>query len=300
MKSPRYLEKPPKWADDDYDLDEPATFGGTQEYAPRLPTRLLPIEDEYLVPASVLNDILDRTQYMVYLAAEVAAHGTSPELHDIRGIDKTLRHAATLKISPFGVGSFIVPAEFAIRDVVVDGEKGAKSVSTADIVNTFADLMGQLSDQDGNKANSLPIGLIQAVEEIGKSVNKHLKKIEYSASTELVPEGSKVVSVDTPFVNHATEVLRRRRGRSQSGFATVAGELVSLDLIGKRAKIRYTHKSGRTMITNGFFDSDMSEPLIRLMAKEVSVFGPATYDKDRIKTIQIMHIDVEEKRNLDD
>jgi hypothetical protein len=291
-KSPRYLEKPPKWAGAGFDFQEPDSFGGTPEISPRLPTRLMPFVDDHRVSATVLRDVIDRTQHLVYLAAEITAHGPNPELHDVRHIDRAMRNMVTLQVSPFGEGSFVIPAELPISEVTVDGERGGKVVTTSAVVAKFIELMGQLSDKNNQKAFELPIGVIQTVEDIGKVFERHLKGIEYAGYAEQLGEEPKLVSVNSSYVEFASAVRKIRRGRMQSGFATLEGELLSLDLIKQKAKIRYTRKDTEEQhVAVAVFDTVLSELLVRRMAKEITVFGPATYRRGRIAEIQIVHIE---------
>lgn len=293
MSNARYRKSPPKWAErGDFFDEEPASLGTPWPLAPQLPTRVLPLKDAHAVPSPFLGELIFHTQQLVYISAQIAAYGTNPEFFDTKHIDAPLRKLATLSVSAFGDGSFVIPAELAIDSIEVTSDTGKKTVTTSEIVATFSRLMKTLSDTRSDDANDLPIGIVQRVEDIGKSIGKHASRIEYDVQSDSDDSQPPIV-IDREFAQRATKVLERRKGKVQSGFVTVTGELMALDLINKKVKIR-TVQNGIMRNVVGRFDMILAEKLVRNMASEIEVYGPGTYRNRVISEVTIMSIKEED------
>ncbi len=298
MTEPRYRTTPPRWATAGLPLPEPAALGTPLPFAPRLPTRIHPLRDQHLIPAPVLRDLIDHTQRLVFIAAQVAAFGQNPDFSDVRTIDKNVQRVATLNISPFAEGSFVIPAELEDLSATVTDRGESRELTATAVVNSFSDLMAALAPAATSETAlpairrdptaGMPIGFIQTVEDIGKMLGRHIERVDYLAETGPVPAG-RPVSVDRAFAQRATDALNARKVSSQGQIVERTGRLVSLDLQRRRGRLEVVEGDRRESVPV-VFDQSMQLPLARRMGQLVVVVGEGTFQRGRLASLLALHV----------
>lgn len=285
MAESTYRKTPPRWYGTKLVFDEPPAIGLPFASRPQLPTRLLPVKDDYLVPAPVLSDAIDFTQRLLYFSAHVAAFGSSPGFSNLTSLDKNVKNLATLQVSPFGEGSFVIPAELTDDEVVIDyGDKQVK-VHTSKFIDTFREMMACFTNDSFDRAAVVPIGFVQTLQDYNNILGRHANRIEFTPTTESHREQQPLV-LDQTVIARAESVHKRRIGKQRTGYAKVYGLLVEINVINHTLKIADSD-SNRTIL--GTFEAALLEPLIRMLGQEIAVFGPAEYRSSTgVRKISVM------------
>lgn len=290
-----YRKKVPKWVADVVNESDPHSLGEALPFPPRVPTSIIPVQHANRVPAPFLKDIIHHTQNLVYYSALVAAYGPNPGYADLRGLDKDLKSMATLKVSAFSEGSFVIPAELEDQGITVKNNNEASTVTTSDIVDAFTGTMSLLEFTNFKlpTAINLPMGVLSIVEAIGDGLERHASKIIFSPSTYTQIE-EKTVTVDHAYVMKAKSIYDTRVGKSATQISGLTGRLIGLDIVNKRVRIYIEEVDGEDYYVSGTFDSHLIEPLVERMAKIVTLEGTITYNRHKQpKKISIFNIDTE-------
>lgn len=265
---------------------------------PQLPTRVLPKSGGYAIPLPILRDILDHTQRLVYCSAQVAAFGASPDFSNMTQLDRAVHKSATLLVSPFSAGSFVIPAELSEEPADLSSEVpgGAnRKFYPAKIVTTFHDLMTSFGRDGATGPEVAPIGFIQTLEELGKVMTRAAAQIEYTPDDGQHERDLPPILVDQPLIARAVAAHKRRLDQKREGYATVVGRLVELNILLNSFKVSVT-MNNKTRTIGGSYAAPLTEPLIRRLGRVIQVSGPAESVSGRgvTKITATEYLDVDE------
>jgi hypothetical protein len=258
-------------------LEDMPDIVAQQELAPRLPTRIVPATGGNSVSAATLQDSLHYTQKIVNYSAFEAVFGPRLDFADLRSVDAKVLKLGKLYVEPFEEGSFVIPAQLSEEtiDVSVDGRD--RSVSARDVLARFVEVMEGVAS-GVNFAVSM--GMVQAIEELGKITRKEASRIEY------FPVG---------FAGHASKprrvvvnkdyldtVIRYRIGRQSPMVVndTLEGTLTAIDLVEGKFKLRM---ADRTSVP-GTYMPLMKDAMIQSLDRRVRITGVVEYKKRHTPT----------------
>lgn len=294
MSEPEYTDFRPRWAREGLEryaalADTPNT--GTEpdvRPAPRLPTRILPRDGQSRLTAATLSDVLSTTQRILNFASYEAVYGPSPDFTDLRTADAQVLRLAKLSIEPFDEGSFVILGELAEADLEIDSGEEPRRVSARNVLERFTALMSDFSAPAAQVRSAASIGAIQAIEELGKVLNREARLIEYRP---FLPgqgeQGPAAIVVDRGFVERVSAARRAREESRESG-EPIEGTLTALDIVRGTLKLRIG--SDRDFVP-GTFPPLIRSRLIPMLGCVVRLHGVVEYTRRRPTHIRVVAVE---------
>jgi hypothetical protein len=265
----RFTNFVPKWARDpsQESLGEAPVTGQQPDLAPALPIRLLPHDRGNSITALTLSQIAATTQRILNYASYEVVHGISPEFADLRSAENEVLELAQLDVDPsFAEGSFIIPAKLTEKEVEINGQR----FSGVDVLQRFVDAM----DAIGSNQNSysVAIGMLQAVEELGRIINREAL-IEYSAfGLPGMSTQSRMVVVDKSYIQKVANAKVRRRS-TQVTPDVIEGKITAVDIV----KFTFVLQVDKKRLVRGSYDSMVADQISTSLGKRVGIIGVIEY-----------------------
>jgi len=236
-------------------------------FAPTLPIRLLPHAQGYSISALTLGQVAMATQRIMNYAGYEAVHGSSPEFADLRSVGTDVLALSQLEIEPFEEGSFIIPARLSEDEIRL----GERALSGVDVLQRFVDSMELIAT--GN-ARTVSIGMIQAVEELGK-ITRREAHIEYSAFGLRSRREPTLLVVDERYVQQATKAKTSRRSTTVAP-NELTGRITAVDLV----KFTFTLRVNDVSVAGNYRDF-LKDVMESSLGDTVRVYGEIEYDHNR-------------------
>lgn len=285
MAESNYVDYVPRWAQNDRRnaaiLDDTPNIGIEPPYAPRLSTRLIPTHDDGTVSGLTLIDTVLVTQKILTYSAQEAAFGVQFEFADLRSVDSSVEELARMRIEPFEEGSFVIPAVLDERCASVTDRAGSRQVSSRDILKRFVSVL-EGADQSPEFAAS--IGVVSAVQELGKILRRDVSAIEYlPLGFSTTPEPQRRLLIDPMYVERVAENLRQRQNL-QKERESLEGHLIAVNV--RRATLRLRLVDGSEIAGN--YEHTAAEPIISALNKYVRLQGVVARRNRQIRSIRVV------------
>lgn len=271
MAKSSYTNYVPAWAKEHKSsiLDETPNIGIEPNHAPRLPTRLIPKGGESFVSALTLIDTVQITQKILTYSAQEAAFGIQYEFSDLRSVDSSIAGLAKLRIEPFEEGSFVIPAtldEKIVELAAASPTQKSRTISTRDVLARFVDVIEGVGT---NSEFAACIGVVNAVQELGRVIRRETEAIEYLPSgLASQPKGGLRLSINQSYVERVTE-NRERRLNIDYKPDHVIGRLIAVDL--GRATLRIKLHGGSEVPGN--FEPMAADAVASSLNRDVKLYG---------------------------
>jgi hypothetical protein len=288
-----FVDFKPKWMRIDSgrteSLADDPTIGLEPQHGPRLNARIVPKSDANSISALTLADTVSITQRIVnYVGCEVV-YGVRLDFADLRSIDGAVFNFAKLHVCPFEEGSFVIPSTLTERavEIAVDGD--IRKFYTQDLLARFAEVM---SGVNSNPAFPASIGLIQAIEELGKVLRREAHEIEYGAVgyTGALTNAPKKISVNSAYIEKVSNHRRFRQNPHEKP-VDLEGILTAVDLSEEKFKLRVL--PGRQTLT-GSFVPFIKDKMIDFLGSHVRISAIVEYTNDRPVFAKAIDIDLNE------
>ena len=283
MNKPVYLNKTPKWAQDEAEdpsvLDDTPLIGIEPPYAPRLPTRLVPPDNMHSISGLTLKDTVEITQKILTYAAQEAAFGVQFEFSDLRSVNADVANLARLWIEPFETGSFVIPARLEERSIKVNTPSGDITLSSRQILNRFVLAMEGIPAIPEFSAS---IGLVNSVEDLGRILKREATAIEYlPVGYSNTTNQTRSIFVDAEFVSRVSDNRKRRLDMSYTPDA-LQGRLLAVDISAATLKLRLDDGSE----IRGTFERTAAENIVSSLGERVSLQGVVARKNKRPTSIR--------------
>lgn len=263
MVDPQRTSFRPRWwkagSARDNPLSETPTTGFEPHRAPRIPTRILPTHGGSYLSASTLKDTIDCTQRILRYVSYEVVHGVQPEFGDLRSAEESVLELAQLNVEPFEEGSFVIPAVMSEDEVLI----GNVSYRSQQVLDRFAEVITNI----GNAKFPTSIGLVNAIEELGKITRREADRIEYYPTVSYQFE-SPTLTVDEDYIRI---VSRSREERQNPSIRPdhVRGVITAVDLVKGTFNLRLMDRTS----VRGRYEAFIAEQMARALNREVEISG---------------------------
>jgi hypothetical protein len=267
-------------------VDVPTT-GLEPEHAPRLNARIIPKTGTSKISALTLADTVSITQRIVnYVGCEVV-YGVRLDFADLRSVENSVLKYAKLHVSPFEEGSFVIPSTLTEEAVEISVDGDVRRFYTSELLARFADVMSGVYD---DQAFPTSIGLIQAIEDLGKILRREASEIEYGAIgyAGALSNTPKRISVDRNYVDQVAKHRRYRQNPHEKP-EDLQGFLTAVDISEETYKLRML--PGRQTVT-GSFVAFIKDKMIDFLGCPVRISAIVEYTNDRPVFAKALEIDL--------
>ncbi len=292
MAKSQFVDFRPAWADADpkvlADLEDTPSLGFLPEPPPRLPTRIILADRSRRISAQSLYDTMYATQRLLYFSAFEAVHGADRNFTpNLRTLDEPLMRLAKLHIEPFDEGSFVVPAELGEEVLQLSKNGKLREFTSRDVLRRFTNVLQGVLELGSEFLTCL--GVLDAIEHLGKVLNREASGIEY------LPSGfggleapAQAILVNAGYVDRAAKTKLERK-KPQSSPGQLEGVLTLLDVAESKLKLRLFRPEDK-MIPGKFLPL-LRDRFVALLGKGVRLYGTVRYQQDLPKSIDVVSVD---------
>lgn len=275
MADPFYVSfRPRSWKSGSDHLAETPITGLEPAYAPRIPTRILPAGGGNSITAATLSDTISSTQRILRYVCYEVIHGVRAEFADLRTAGDEVLKLATMDVEPFESGSFVIPASLRETEVSVD----SRSYNSQQVLDHFVEVMQRIEDPRFPTS----IGLVHAVEELGRITRREADRIEYYPTSK---HQQVEIAVDRKYIE-AVSRSRQERQSPKQVVDEVTGVVTAVDLVRASFNLRLPD---RTTI-KGSFESFIAEQMVRALNASVKVEGVVEFRNNNPRFVRAFTI----------
>ncbi len=253
--------------------DDAPPIGVRRDFTPVVRIRLIPYDAGHTITAQTLSDTVACTQRIfTYASLEVARGGPQPSFADLRTVGSDIERLGKLFIEPFDEGSFVIPARLTEAPVEIETAEGKKQFDGRDVLWRFTEVMHGVRE---NANYQTSIGLLHAVEDLGRIVRREAESIQYNARIVRdtgIAEADAPVNVDLDYINRIAESVKHRESPIESP-EVLCGRLTAVDVSEGRCKLLCQPRQE----IPGSFTPFMQERMVQLLNKRVKLIGQVTY-----------------------
>jgi hypothetical protein len=289
VPDPQFVDFKPRWmrepSGSDRILEDTPATGSPAEVAPRINTRILPLDGGHRISAKTLGDAIELTQAIVQYAGYDVYHGINPDFADLRSLSADLVELTKLSVEPFEEGSFVIPARLGAAPLEVPEAGRARRVGAEEVVARFDEMLATF--RGPGPAAQVSIGALQAIESLGRVIRREAQGVEFD-SFDGFGRLRQSIRVDVPYVQRVQDVLASRRP-SQARVETLEGVVTALDLVGQRLRLSL-QPSGRRV--RGTFSMLFQPTLVERFGRNVRLQGLVERRGNHPVAIQVLSVEV--------
>ncbi len=236
------------------------------------------------VSARTLSEAVDLTQTVAQYASYDVWHGVNPDFADLRSAGAEVLQLARLTVEPFDEGSFVIPAKLEAAEVEVPADGRRRKLTAQDVVNRFDAILTAF--QTPQPATEVSIGVIQAIEALGRIIRREAGAVEYSLF-DTIGRPAKPILVTPETIDRVTQVRSTRRP-SEARWETLEGTLTALDLVRATLQLSPADHKGRV---HGTYPMLFQPSLVACLGKRVRVQGQVERRGRSIVSVQVLAVE---------